>query len=256
MANQDRIGTREIFDKFSKFHRIVLRTTPDKKIKIELVLEPELDPMTVGRWPLSMVVVWIVNKDKAAVRMQRDVWLDASLVTLMDEDYKEPRTLWCITKSHREACAELWSKLNRGDIVARGQSNSSGLEMEIKCVLWNNLSPTQRTGKADVLTPINPAIDNRQWTAVTVSREEVLKLWPRADQQISAGKDTQKTGSNNKPKLELAKRAMAALWPEGVPVELASKARNRQICKWCKDNGHGAPPSPRTISTAIKNHRR
>ena len=53
------------------------------------------------------------------------------------------------------------------------------------------------------------------------------------------------------PSLAAAEKAIAELWPKGLPTTLRAPERNDKIQRWCKANGLPAP-SPRTISTALK----
>lgn len=53
------------------------------------------------------------------------------------------------------------------------------------------------------------------------------------------------------PSRAAAEKAIAELWPKGLPTTLRAPERNDKIKRWCKANGLPVP-SPRTISTALK----
>jgi hypothetical protein len=53
------------------------------------------------------------------------------------------------------------------------------------------------------------------------------------------------------PSLAAAEKAIAELWPKGLPTTLRAPERNDKIKRWCKANGLPMPMD-RTISTALK----
>jgi hypothetical protein len=83
-----------------------------------------------------------------------------------------------------------------------------------------------------------------------VHRDDVLRIWPVA---LAARRN--KTA----PITQGVREAIDNLWPNGIPIALKGKHRDKQIAEWLKANGRSTPPPdalPRAVQRVLQSLKR
>jgi hypothetical protein len=90
-----------------------------------------------------------------------------------------------------------------------------------------------------------------------VKRENVLRIWPNpADAPIPTVTKPETEGPHEtarpRPIHDGIKKAIDAIWPDGVPAGLKSKERDLQIRAWLVSYRHSVPASNQSLARAVQ----
>jgi hypothetical protein len=117
----------------------------------------------------------------------------------------------------------LLQALQLGQIIARVRSNDGG-SIEMAPAEWSHAS-------------------GRGWPrSISLPRATVVARWPIKTSEANAGPPDsalQRSKVTRQPGRELARQALASLYPNGVPdaVKLPNNALQKQVGAWLKDQG-------------------
>jgi hypothetical protein len=175
--------------------------------------------------------------------------------TVSDAEECSPLFIGKEVVSGAAARAELWRKLESGELIADGIRCGHKDRAPIRDAEWIELDHFFEEGWATDAIGTHLEKEPR-FTGVRVRRSDVLALWPELKVEAAEAPNGTVAPSTPSPSVRAGdmraaiRNAFAELWPTGVPTGLMVQERDARIIKLLKSRGLRTPSS-RTIHRAL-----
>jgi hypothetical protein len=156
----------------------------------------------------------------------------------------------------KESREELWRDLQAGEIIAIG-IEGKGSHQKIASERWASLE-IDLSLEGPEFVGAGLFGGDEQIYDVRLPSQVVLQIWPivitdesRIDEETIQPNFRPTENTRKRPSLELAKQAIAGVYPSGIPPTETKKSRDKKLSDWFSTNGY-SNVSPRTIQSAIR----